>query len=456
MPLVPPPVSLAPRCAGGVAEPYPATPSGEASRVPEVILHDVWSRGLFSDDGLRTTSGEPVRILDRGRLNYDSGPDVSTARVQIGDVVWAGDVEIHRSSADWEAHGHHADPAYDRVVLHVVLVPDAATGTLRRADGTALPELALLDALDRPLRRLVRDFYVCATGAPHCRDAWDRLPAGVDTDWVRALGVDRVRARAASLADAYSHRPDVEALLLGAVFRALGYSANADAFEALAGRLPLPLARRLSAPDVHALLLGLAGWLGAPDLFEPRDRPLAERFEALRTAHGLVPMRRSAWRRGGRPANAPPRRIAQAAALLGPGGLFRDAPLRRLGDALRDSPDAALDLLRPTPPDGSPRLGRGRAEAVLTNAVLPALVLDAEVHERPDPVGLVAWTMESLSAEHDRITRPFADLGLRAQSALESQGIHRLVRSYCDAGRCASCQIGQALYPGLRSGAPSA
>ena len=111
---------------------------------------------------------------------------------------------------------------------------------------------------------------------------------------------------------------------------------------------------------------------------------------------------------------------------------------------------SALNLLRTPPSDGSPKLGRGRAEAVLTNAVLPVLLLDAEIREIPDRDALVLASLDALSAEHDRVTRPFEELGLCANSALESQGIHHLSRSYCETGRCGSCQIGLALYPGLR------
>jgi len=407
---------------------------------------------VFSQDDLCTTSGEPVQILDRGRLNHDSGPDVSNARVRIGDVVWAGDIEIHRTSSEWEAHSHHTDPAYDRVVLHVILAPDARTGTLTRADGSDLPELALLDALDRPLRQLVRDFYLCPTGAPHCQARWNDVPEALPLEWVRTLGAERIREKAHALADAYTRQPDPEALLLRAVFRALGYADNADTMEALADRVPIELVCTLSAEDTHALLLGLAGWLDRDeDLFDDCTRDLAGRFEVLRTAHKLAPMNRAAWRRGGRPANAPSRRIAQAAALLGPGGLFRDEPIRQLVAALQTSARAALKLLRTLPSDGSPKLGRGRAEAVLTNAVLPVLLLDAEISETPDMEALVLSTLDSLSAEHDRVTRPFEDLGLNAKSALESQGIHQLARAYCETGRCASCPIGQALYSGLRA-----
>lgn len=38
-------------------------------------------------------------------------------------------MELHLHEEDWAAHKHEVDPAYDRVVLHVVLFP--------RSEGSA-------------------------------------------------------------------------------------------------------------------------------------------------------------------------------------------------------------------------------------------------------------------------------------------------------------------------------
>ena len=418
-------------------EPLVGEPAEVVARVPEAAIQDAWVRGLFDARDLRTTDGEALRVIDRGRLNRDSGPDVAGARVEVGGLLWAGDVEVHRTSAEWEAHGHDRDPAYRRVVLHVVLAADRRTGTLRRSDGSALPEVVLLPHLDRSLRSLLRAFYVEPREAPHCAPRWPDVDAGVRRAWVRALGAERLRERAAALGRAYGRRPALDRLLVARVFRALGYAHNADAMEELARRFFLSAPPEAEA-EVRDRLWVLSG-LAETDLFEAGGG----------AAVPEAAMRPEAWRRGGRPANAPRVRVGQAAALLGRGGLLRDEPVARLAEALRDGLDGALDLLRPAPSDGGARLGRDRARTVWVDAVLPVLLLDAEQREDPAAEDAVLRALDALPAASDRVVRRFREAGFKPAGALESQGLHQLARAYCDEGRCARCAVGLALYPGL-------
>ena len=420
-----------------VSEPLVAEPAEAVARVPEAAIQDAWVRGLFDPTALRTTDGRPVRVVERGQLNGDSGPDVTGARVEIDGLLWAGDVEVHPTSASWEAHGHHADPAYDRVVLHVVLAADRRTGTLSRADGSALPELVLLPHLDRSLRSLLHAFYVTPRAAPNCSERWAEVDPVLRRAYVRRLGAERLRDRARALGRAYTRRPDLDRLLVGRAFRALGYEANADAFQGLADRLDLADLRTRDADAIHRTLLAASG-LAPDDLFRQPDAPALPR----------PPMRRDAWKRGGRPANAPTRRVAQAAAWLGPGGPLRSDPVATLADALAEGVGAALDALRPQPPAG-PRLGRTRAAQVLADAVLPVLWVDAEQREDPALEDAVLGAYDALPAVSDRVTRRFEDAGLKPKTATEAQGAHHLARAYCDEGRCARCAIGRALYPAL-------
>ena len=90
----------------------------------EEFLHFVWRTQSFSQLPLTTTDGNVVHVEYPGFLNRHAGPDFMDARVQIGDVLWCGPVELHLKSSDWLLHGHTGDPRYDNVILHVVYEMD--------------------------------------------------------------------------------------------------------------------------------------------------------------------------------------------------------------------------------------------------------------------------------------------------------------------------------------------
>ena len=82
----------------------------------EKILHFVWQMKLFDALSLKTTEGAPVIIGSTGALNKDAGPDFLNARIKIGDTNWAGHIEMHVRSSDWDRHDHSADSGYDNVI----------------------------------------------------------------------------------------------------------------------------------------------------------------------------------------------------------------------------------------------------------------------------------------------------------------------------------------------------
>jgi hypothetical protein len=66
-----------------------------------------------------------------------------------GSIQLVGDVEFHVRASEWYAHGHHSDPRYNRVILHVVRYP-AGDAPTRRQDGQLVPVCSLLDTPQSP------------------------------------------------------------------------------------------------------------------------------------------------------------------------------------------------------------------------------------------------------------------------------------------------------------------
>ena len=88
--------------------------------IREDFLQYIWGTHLIPSVPIQLSNGEDLDILSYGEVNPYAGPDFFNARLRIGSLQWAGNVELHTSSSQWYAHHHEQDPAYGNVILNVV------------------------------------------------------------------------------------------------------------------------------------------------------------------------------------------------------------------------------------------------------------------------------------------------------------------------------------------------
>src|SRR5688572_30557842 len=106
----------------------------------EVFLAYVWKFQYFDKTKLTGSGGESIAVLRTGVQNFNAGPDFLNASIRVGDLIWAGAVELHVKASDWQKHRHTTDLKYDQVILHVVWEDDA---TVTRTNGSGIPVLEL-------------------------------------------------------------------------------------------------------------------------------------------------------------------------------------------------------------------------------------------------------------------------------------------------------------------------
>jgi hypothetical protein len=139
------------------------------SGIDELTVSRAWNAGWVRPEALRTTDGRPVTVVYRGRWTFGFGPDFRGALIAFGAELRQGDVEVHLRASGWREHGHHLDPAYNSVILHVALDADPRTRATvppcRRQDGTVIPTLLLGPALRGPLELLPPDPALPPLGA---------------------------------------------------------------------------------------------------------------------------------------------------------------------------------------------------------------------------------------------------------------------------------------------------
>ncbi len=446
-------------------------------KLPEALVQDIWQNQNFDRNDLQTVTGQEIQIVRPGRRNTDEGPDFSGAVLRIDGVDWIGDVEIHVASGQWNDHRHTEDRLYNSVILHVTLHSDVWTGSLKREDGTIIPELVLYPRLLGPIRHLVHDFHRRIDEPILCAAQWDQVPEALVRSWFDELSRKRLSKRARHVRVDSEFGFDADQYLYERIFAALGYAKNSDPMRDLARRLSLRfVVNELADDDLEACFLGVAGLIPQPQHLLDADRETAdyamalrERFERLRHIHNLDEWPRERWRFFRlRPNNFPPLRIAQGLTLLKRDGLIRNRPLNRLRAAaistqplrnlrkafyirLPDFWKRHVRLEKPTSMVNT-ELGMQRIDVILVNAVLPVLARMATNLNDLQLQQAVQNVMDDLPPEFDEVVRRFKSLGTKPRAARDAQAMHELYSSYCLHARCLSCKIGQFLLS--KHGAP--
>nr|WP_317132948.1 DUF2851 family protein [Arenibacter lacus] len=159
----------------------------------EDLLHYIWKYQKFGNRKLCTSNNEPIGVFEVGVHNFLAGPDFFNAKIQIGEQLWAGTVEIHIKSSDWYAHHHEQDPNYNNVILHVVWEDDVH---VYRSDNTAIPTLVLKNFIDKELLVAYQGlFYQQEKGFLNCGEEVTRQPSVVWDNWLERLYFERLERK---------------------------------------------------------------------------------------------------------------------------------------------------------------------------------------------------------------------------------------------------------------------
>ena len=455
----------------------------------ERFLQVLWNERCGGAE-LRTRNGAPITVRSSGTWNSAAGPDFRGARLLVDGRSVRGDVEIHRREADWFAHGHHRDPAYRNVCLHVVAL---SSGQPAHSDtGTVPPCLVLADCVGDAIREATLQAaaeYPYAQQVPPGRCALQSMHwEDVDIQtWLEAAGLSRFREKTRRLLATIQERGPDQAVYQH-LFDALGYRANRGPFRELARTVPLSRLRKGAAPtDCAALLFGTAGLLPDPSRpsMHPEERRTLRHLWDSWWQHGCAPLRtRWTWS-GVRPPNRPDRRLAAGVSLLldtqfCPGTKLLDAAractdgselLHRLDQFLTVTPPARAPWLAAIAPDRANRLlGRSRIHDISINVALPYLAAEAVRDE--DEVLLRVAESAFLRMPRLQSNRPLQEVEHRlflppsrartvVRRACHQQGLLAIHRDFClalgtDCLRCPLAHQLRAPTPPAATGTPTA
>jgi hypothetical protein len=441
----------------------------------------IWQQMVGKE--LTSTEDALVSVIYPGRTNGDNGPDFRDAVIANESRLTKGDVEVHIKSSDWYSHEHHADAAYNNVILHVVMWHDCNSATLLQS-GKPVPVLCLAKAL-RHQSYLLPHQLPCSQILDHV----DRKTLG---KLLNTAGEERFKQKAMHF-QAEILRPDsigtqkeeAGQVLFRGMMRALGYAKNTKPFEDLADRMPLnSIESREGLALKQALLLGTAGLLPSqrrqgkfargPVLSLSKEKEVRELEQIWQSAGKKVKiMKESDWNFSHiYPNNSPVRRIVAQSYLLerycagtrpepvegkllaGILQLVKEAPLpgghRMLENGLTVAGDGYwrdhFDFDVRSKTKISALLGNSKAGEIIVNVVLPFAFSWGELANEAK----LAENAIELYRNYPRLAENCITQHMKKQLCLEDlsdftachqQGLIHIFRNYCREGRCSECPL---------------
>lgn len=413
----------------------------------EQLLQFIWQFQYYNKSDLLTSSGEVLQIIYPGTKNTNQGPDFLNAKIKTGDTILAGSIEIHINASEWNAHKHSDDPNYKNVILHVVWQEDKSLQLnfpvlelQSRASNIMLEKYEML--------MNARQFIPC--------DSHLHLVSDISfTAWKERLLVERLQEKAAyveqKLINNNHHWEEVFWQLLAKNF---GMKINSDAFESIAGTVPLNILgkHKNQLHQLEALLLGQAGLLNK-EFKDDYAIMLKKEYEFLKVKYYLSPIHIPVHFLRMRPANFPTIRLSQLAMLVYKSHhLFskvKDAETINEVEHLFDvtandywhyhySFDDETSFKKKT-------LGKQMLQNIIVNTVLPVLYSygwynNAEIYKDK----ALLWAAQLLP-EKNNITEGFKALGISNKSAYDSQALIQLKNNYCNQKRCLQCAVGNSI-----------
>jgi hypothetical protein len=410
-------------------------------------------------------NGERFQAIYPGRVSHNGGCDFKDAVFTLNGQMISGDVEIHVKSSQWYSHGHHRDPKYNNIALHVVCWHDNQS-PITLQNGKTVPTICLSPFLGHSSDELNQHFNLSENSSFSCPEAKRYSNSDSLNKLLIVTGEERFAAKAASFRQALG-REGAEQVLFRGIVRALGYAQNAEPCEELTNSLSLSSLERVE-PEAdltrQALILGTAGLLPSQrhKAVEDMETDQLERIWQSMSMPEIMNEADWCFFRV-RPDNFPTRRLIALSYLLTryhQTGLFR----------------GILQLVRKTPPKTEHRwlesglviagqgywrnhcdfgiikkrssalLGQEKASEIVINAILPfayawgKISSDLKLKRKAAEI----YRHYPMSGDNELTRHMKQQLLLKPNtrlSACQQQGLIHIFKTYCRLRNCTVCPV---------------
>ncbi len=433
----------------------------------ERLLQFIWQFQYFTKGELAATTGEAIQVLFAGQYNTNQGPDFSDAKIKIGKTTWAGSVELHIKTSDWNKHKHQSDKNYNNVILHVVWEDD---GDGSRPDSyrdvpikptersSVIPVLELSGRVSKILLQRYQELMNADSFIP-CEKSINTVRDITWKSWKDRLLVERL-LRKAKVVDTYLQQNNYhwEETFWWLLARNFGMKVNADAFEAIARSIPINVLAKHKSQihQLEALLLGQAGLLEGK-FAEDYPKLLQREYHFLKEKYKLKPIHQPIHFLRMRPGNFPTIRLAQLAMLIIESAhLFsKIKETASLKDVVKWFDVTANDYWHyhyqfdETSSFKKKTLGASMIDNIIINTLAPVLFAYGNYHDENNYKDKALKWLEKTAAESNSITKRFQKLGIENKNAFDSQALIELKNEYCSKKKCLECGVGNVILKAL-------
>lgn len=412
----------------------------------ERLLQYIWQFQYFNKTDLLTKNGEVVQIIFPGQHNTNQGPDFSDAKIKIGNTIWAGTVELHLKTSDWQKHKHQLDKNYNNVILHVVWENDAM--------NSEIPIVELKGRVSKILLKRYEELMNNGSFIP-CENSIQTIKEIAWRSWKDRLLAERLQRKTGMvellLRQNNYHWEETFWWLLA---RNFGMKVNADAFEAVARSIPITILakQKQQIHQIEALLLGQAGLLEG-SLTDNYAVMLQKEYRYQQSKHKLNSITIPVHFLRMRPGNFPTIRLAQLAMLVHQSAhLF--SKIKEAGSVkeIKNWFDVTANdywhyhyRFDESSSFKKKKLGETMIDNIIINTLAPVLFAYGSYHNEQQYKDKALLWLEGTAPEANSITKGFTGLGIENKNAFDSQVLIEMKNEYCNKKRCLECGVGNAL-----------
>jgi hypothetical protein len=416
-------------------------------KMQEALLHYIWGQSLLEDTEYIADTGEKIKIIEPGKQNHDGGPDFTNAKIRIDGTLWAGNVEIHIKSSDWQNHGHQNDAAYDNVILHIAENFDnkCFSHSQRR-----IPTIRLNFSreIEYKYNKLVNSL-----GLISCSDSLAGLDRSLLSFWYSALAIERLYSKTRIIMNTLSKSGNSwEDAFYIHLARGFGLKINSVPFELMAKSTPLKILLKLSnnLTRLEALLFGQAGFLNCKPV-DSYQALLQTEYKFLRNKYRLKNIEVHLWKfLRLRPYNFPTIRLAEFSSLLyNSRNLFsvmlECQNLNQVYEILRYQVSDYWKIHYTFGKESKKKekfVGPQTIDSIIINVIIPFMFIYGGQKNNEELKDRSVRLLEEIAPENNNIIRKWKTFNIVARHAADSQALLQLTLEYCTKKRCLDCQIG--------------